>query len=274
MSASLVVLTDFLAVSNCALSYAATLAVPLHAHLVLLHLRHDGLLSPDEYSRQHTPQGEKQLEQVLGKLVHSLAVPAEVEISEEFLPDAVTDTVHHHHPLMLVLGRPGTATTPTELISVTVMDLLRTAPYPLLIVPTMGWEVQPPTHLLLAVDGQEFTLGRHAGVVDKLRAAFGARLSVAHITNPTDPQPPMSRETVWSVCASGLASDLTSTDVHELKYPSVAEGILQAGHELRADMLVLIARRHSLLGSLFHRSVTAQVIRESQLPILVLPSPD
>ena len=48
MTPSPVVLTDFHAVTNRALSYAAGLAVPLKAHL-LLHARHDALLVPEEY---------------------------------------------------------------------------------------------------------------------------------------------------------------------------------------------------------------------------------
>jgi hypothetical protein len=36
MKSSFVVLTDFFAVFNRALAYAAALAVPMHAHLVLL----------------------------------------------------------------------------------------------------------------------------------------------------------------------------------------------------------------------------------------------
>ena len=54
MTAAIVVHTDFLAVSNRALAYAAALAVPLEAHLVLLHVRHDGLLAPQEYADRHT----------------------------------------------------------------------------------------------------------------------------------------------------------------------------------------------------------------------------
>ena len=49
-------------------------------------------------------------------------------------------------------------------------------------------------------------------------------------------------------------------------------GILQEAAGQRADMLVVIARRHSLLGGLFHRSATAQLLRESAIPVLVLPA--
>lgn len=56
MIPSLVVLTDFFDVSNHALSYAAGLAVPLDAHLVLLHVRHDALLAPGSTATAGTPR--------------------------------------------------------------------------------------------------------------------------------------------------------------------------------------------------------------------------
>lgn len=45
MSPYLIILTDFFAVLNHALSYAAGLTMTLPAHLLLLHARHDELLA-------------------------------------------------------------------------------------------------------------------------------------------------------------------------------------------------------------------------------------
>ena len=57
MTPSIVVLTDFFAGTNRALSYAAGLAVPLKASLLLLHVRHDELLAPEEFASRHTTAG-------------------------------------------------------------------------------------------------------------------------------------------------------------------------------------------------------------------------
>src|SRR5688500_14774184 len=117
MTPAIVVLTDFFAVSNRALAFAAGLAVPLKAHLVLLHVRHDGLLSPEEYSKSELRRDEKEAEKVLNQLASSQPVPAEVQISDDFLTDAVAAAVRHHRPHLLVLGRPGTAATPVEIVT-------------------------------------------------------------------------------------------------------------------------------------------------------------
>ena len=73
---------------------------------------------------------------------------------------------------------------------------------------------------------------------------------------------------------SGLAPLTKGTEPKIIYHTHPAEGIMQGATELKADILIVVARRHSLLGSLFHRSVTAQLISESQLPILLLPAKD
>ncbi|GAB3242432.1 hypothetical protein GCM10027346_38670 [Hymenobacter seoulensis] len=273
MATSLVVLTDFFAVSNRALSYAAGLAVPLKAALVLLHVRRDGLLAPDEYHSLHSRRGERKTTHALQHLAEEQPVPTEVDISDDYLPDAVQAAVRHHHPLMLVLGRPGSATTPQEVVTSTAMDLLRHAPHPLLVVPTVGWDIFPPRRLLLAVDGESFRLFPHQDVIRQLLAATHGTLDVVHVTDEEHARLETD-EVMETVRQNALVDELTESQVHEVSQRTVVGGILQEAGRLEADMLVVVARRHSLLGSLFHRSVTAQLLQESPVPVLLLPAED
>lgn len=271
MTPALVVLTDFFSVSNRALSYAAGLAVPLQAHLVLLHVRHDGLLSPEGYTHRYH-RHERQTERALHELADCQPVPTQVEISEAFLPDAVAEAVRHHHPELLVLGRPGTAVQADEVIVSTAMDLLRHVPYPLLTVPTVGWDTFPPRRLALAVDGDEFALYRNQEIVKELLEAMHGTLSVVHVTDSKDPGAGAGRRAMHTVRNSEVAPLTPDTGLHLVYHPDAAAGILQGTAELQADLLIVVARRHSLLGSLFHRSVTAHIICESPIPVLVLPA--
>ncbi|ALW86726.1 hypothetical protein AUC43_17560 [Hymenobacter sedentarius] len=274
MTPAIVVLTDFFALANRALSYAAGLAVPLKAHLVLLHVRHDGLLSPEEYSHKAARRDEKQLQQELNKLASSQPVPAEVEISEDFLPEAVAEAVRHHQPQLLVLGRPGTAVAPMEVVTGAAMDLLRAVPYPLLIVPTVGWGDFPPRKLVLAVDGDEFTLFDNQGIMAQLLSALNATLTVLYVTNQKDPGAAAGHRIRHAIHKSGLEELTQGRAPHMVYHTHAKDGILLGATELNADLLVVVARRHSLLGSLFHRSVTAQLISESAIPLLLLPAQD
>lgn len=274
MTSPIVVLTDFFAVSNRALSYAAGLALPLQSQLVLLHVRHNGLLSPEEYINRGARHNERETLEALTKLAGTQPVPTQVEISEGFLPDAVTEAVRHHHPQLLVLGRPGTATMPAEVIVSAAMDLLRHVPHPLLTVPTVGWDTFPPHRLLLAVDGDDFMLYENQDILQHLLLSLQATLTIIHVTDTKDPGAAAGHDAMHSVRKSGLLSVKETEPVRIVYHTSVAEGILQGAAELEADLLVVIARRHSLLGGLFHRSVTAQIIGESPIPVLLIPAMD
>jgi nucleotide-binding universal stress UspA family protein len=273
MDTSLVVLTDFFAVSNRALSYAAGLAVPLRAHLVLLHVRQDRLLDPEEYKHEHSRRSELKITHTLEHLAAEQPVPAEVAISDEFLPDAVKDTVRRHHPLMLVLGRPGADSIPQEVVTSTVLDLIRHAPYPLLVVPAAGWDAFPPRRFLLAIDGQPFFLYQHQNVLRQLLYATQGTLDVVHVTDDEHVRPD-SLAVLRTITANDLVPPLPEDSLHEVYHPSIVGGILQQAAHQQADVLVVVARRHSLLGSLFHRSVTAQLLREISIPVLLLPAED
>ena len=271
MMPSLVVLTDFFAVTNRALSYAAGLAVPLNAQLVLLHVRYDGLPVPEGYGGQHTPRGERQTDRALLKLAAEQTVPTEVDVTAGFLPEALLEAVRRHHPLFLVLARPGDA---TELFASVVMDVLRHAPHPLLVVPTgAGWDAFPPRRLLLAVDGQPiaFTNREHKEVLSRLLHATQATLDVVHVTDDEQALPPAGA-VLETMRANDLVDNFVASQLHQVYNPTVVNGVLTEAGRQEADLLVVVARRHSLLGSLFHDSVTAQLLQESPIPVLILPA--
>ena len=273
MTPSIVVLTDFFAVTNRALSYAAGLAVPLNAQLVLLHTRYDGLPVPEGFGARHTPNGERKTDQALLRLASEQTVPTEVDVAEGLLPEAVTEAVRRHHPLFMVLGRPGAATEPAERLTTVVMDLLRHAPHPLLLVPAVGWDAFPPRRFLLAVDGQPFTFNDddHQEVLSRLLQATQATLDAVYVTDDEHALPGTGK-VLDTVRANDLVSTFAESRLHEVYHPTVVAGVLEEAARQEADMLVVVVRRHSLLGSLFHNSVTAQLIQESAIPVLLLPA--
>ncbi|OGX85411.1 hypothetical protein BEN47_14950 [Hymenobacter lapidarius] len=275
MTPSLVVLTDFFAVTNRALSYAAGLAVPLNAQLVLLHVRYDGMPVPEGYGGQHTPRGERKTDQALLKLAADQTVPTEVDVAQGFLPAALTEAVRRHQPLFVVLGRHSDSTESAELFTSVVMDVLRHAPHPLLVVPTVGWDKFPPRRLLLAVDGQPFAFADqdHQEVLSRLLHATNATLDVVHVTDDAQARPD-DGAVLETVRANDLVNVLAESRLHEVYSPTIVAGVLEEAARQEADLLVVVARRHSLLGSLFHSSVTAQLIQESAIPVLVLPAED
>jgi nucleotide-binding universal stress UspA family protein len=271
MMPSIVVLTDFFAVTNRALSYAAGLAVPLNASLLLLHTHHDELLAPKEFASRGTAEGEVKTLYALEKLAAEQPVATMVDISNFSLAEAVQEVVGQRPPLLVVLGRAGAEAAPEDLVTDTAMDLLRHTPYPLLVIPPAGWDAFPPRRLLLAVDGAPFRLVEYRDVLSRLLQATHGTLSLVHVTENDDPTPNPAA-VLDSVLTNYLVNKLLDSSLHQVYQNTVVGGILQEAAGQQADMLVVVARRHSLLGGLFHRSVTAQLLRESAIPVLVLPA--
>ncbi|MET4072856.1 universal stress protein [Hymenobacter sp. UYCo722] len=273
MTPSIVVLTDFFAVTNRALSYAAGLAVPLKASLLLLHARHDELLAPAAFASRHTAEGELRTLYAMEKLANEQPVATAVDISDFSLADAVQEVVGQRPPLLVVLGRARAEPSPEDLVTTTAMDLLRHTPYPLLVIPPTGWDAFPPRRFLLAVDGEPFSLVEYRDVLSQLLHATHGTLRLVQVIG--DGQlTPSAAAVLDTVRANDLVNELTESSLRQVYQNTVVGGIIQEAAGQQADMLVVIARRHSLLGGLFHRSATAQLLRESAIPVLVLPAAD
>ena len=273
MTPSLVVLTDFYAVTNRALSYAGGLAVPLRAQLVLLHVRHDPLLGPSTYYNADTPRGQRQTREALLDLAAEQSVPTMVDVAGGFLAEAVREAVRLHHPLFLVLARAGQDAETAEFVTGMAVDVLRHAPYPLLVVPAVGWDTFPPRRLLLVVDGEPFRLRPHQDILRRLLHATEGTLDVVHVTTDEEVRP-NTDEVRQIVVANNLVDQLPANRIHEVYNPSVLGGILQEAARQEADMLIVVARHHSAMGGLFHQSQTARLIQESPIPVLLLPAED
>ncbi|QKG55257.1 universal stress protein [Hymenobacter sp. BRD128] len=69
----------------------------------------------------------------------------------------------------------------------------------------------------------------------------------------------------------GLAPTLAGSALHRVVDARPAAGIWQATDELEADMLALLDQGHGWIHKLFSGSVIADVLRYSQVPVLLLP---
>lgn len=273
MTPSLLILTDFFQAANRALDYATNLARPLGARLVLLHVRRDSIIDPEMFTGKLTNLDNEALNLAFNSLTNDLPVPAVVEIGHGRVAYAVADAVSRHHPTLVVLGRPDTEDTPDELVSTTALDILRTAPYPMLVVPHSVHSTNPPRRVLLAVDGETFSLGPHASAVRHLLESLQAEVTVLHVEESSNSTAATTTGALATVEATGLTMGLPQpVRTHSILASAPAEAILQAARPADFDLVVLIARPRSFLGALFHHSITAQVLLHCAVPVLVLPA--
>jgi nucleotide-binding universal stress UspA family protein len=257
MQPAFVVFTDFSAAAERALRYTTPLARALNGRLVLLHVYQDPYIEP-EAAMMTVPlvlENRKERLAQLTERARQLALPAEAELSVEALADAMADVVQRHQPLML-----GHQAAP----------ILQAARYPLLLVPESWPTDQPPRRLVVAADEHGFWLTPASLALQGLLAGWHAPTTVVHV----GPAHGASRAVIGfeAVRRTGLFGPLTDNDLYEVREEAPADGVLHAVAELQADLLVVLARPHTFLGELFHRSVTGQLLRRSPVPVLVLPT--
>ena len=272
MAVSLLILTDFFQAANHALDYATNLALPLKARLVLLHVRRDSVLDPEMFTGHLSNLSQQAINLALNRVAHDLPVPVVAEIGHGQLSYAVADAISRHHPALIVLGRPDESAIPDELVQTTSLDILRASPYPMLVVPHKVAHAMLPRRVLLAVDGEAFSLGEHASTVRQLLMALGAELTVVYVAPAGPDLEAEAAAALVTVQQTGLTVGLPAGQVRAVASDHPAEGILKTAKAADFDMVMVIARPRSFLGKLFHRSVTAQVLLHSTLPVLVVPA--
>ena len=116
-----------------------------------------------------------------------------------------------------------------------------------------------------------FTLAAPALALKELLNALQPTTAVVHVA-PEGHGPSYGDVALKSVMSTELFGHLTNNSLYEVREEAPADGILHAATELDSQLIVVLARPHTFLGGLFHRSVTAQVLRHSPVPVLVLPT--
>lgn len=270
MAFSLLVPTDFLQPADCALAYADRLAGAIDAHVVLLHVRRDALLDPERLTGRADAQSPEIIALALESLARTVSAPVVAETGHGQVASAVVAALGRHQPALAVLGHRNTTALPDELVATVPLDLLRIAPQPMLVVPVGAATAVVPRRVLLAIDSEHFSLGEHTGVAHHFLVALQAQLTLLHVAPHQSAV--TDNKALEAVERTGLSLDLPALTFQHLTHADPAAGILQFIAEGQFEMVALIARPRSFLGALFHRSVTAQVLLHSPVPILVLPA--
>ena len=274
MKLTLIVLTSFYPAGRQALQFADTLAGAVGGRLVLLHAKRISFVDPYAFAgeswRRQELESEAETEVQLTRMAGQLRSPATVELATDLLPGLARDLAARYHPAVFVVGRPAAGKGIPEYVSTIAMELLRAVNLPVLLVPVETPARVVPQRVLIAADSEEFALpDTHAGVQHLLRALH-PQLTVAHVSPLEDDAGCV--DALAAVQRSGLIAGLPAPAVRGYLHDEPAQGVVEAIRTGQPDLVLVLARAHSYLGELFHRSVTAQVIGSSPVPVLAVPA--
>ena len=275
MNPSIVVLTNLSEAAEKTARYAAVLGAPLHAHVALLHFYHDPVMLAPELAVVTVAQTDRSYADAaagMQALAHRLPGTAEVMVSARPMPDAVAEAVQRYHPLLLAMGLSPEHDFLDELLHNQVLPILRATHQPLLLVPEAAPAPVVPRRVLLALDGEPSRLNAAGQQLAPLLAAWQAAYTVTHVVDGHEPVTPPRRLALADVRARGVVPPDAPLQLYQEADATAADGIMQALADTQADLLVLIARPRSFLGRRFHHSVTAEVLRRSPVPVLLVPA--
>ena len=269
MTPSIVVFTDFSAAAERARSYAAALAVCLKAQVHLLHVYppapEEARVGPGTHARDAS-ENRRLLVQVAADMLGSTtATTVEADWDE-----AVSEIIRLHQPLLLVAGLTATDGPPNEWSSTRILPLAYQTGYPLLLVPEHlpNAALRPPHCLALAVRDKSFRLAPKATVVAGLLDAL--RMVPVPVTVFPPEEATSGEQGLRSAQECGLTATLYRSSLHRVIGNQPARGILQAVHELSADMLTLLDPGHGWVYNLFNDNTIEQVLRHARVPVLLL----
>ncbi len=279
MNPSLLVLANLPEAAAHTARYAAALGQSLGLRLALLHCYlYPTLLEPALVGEvvEQLDRNEAETLAALRALASRLPVPAEVVEAGGLVEDDVAAAIRRYQPLLLVMGLGPEQGLLDELLRSQVLPVLRATGRPVLLVPARppaaaGAQVAP-RRVLVAVDGEPFALAASSRALGALLGSWAAAYTVVHIDLNSALLGTSGQQALADVRASKLLPPGTPLALYEACDQAPAAGVRQAAADTQADMLVLVARPRSFWGELFHRSVTAEVLRHSRVPVLLLPA--
>ena len=272
MKPTLLVLTDSSPAAERARAYAAVLAAPLGAEVHLLHVYPTPPTTPSigQVLRATTARYVRQELHALEAVAAVMPVPATATTLAQPWDEAVQEALARHQPLLVVAGLTATDDLLDEWLSNRALPLAHDTGYPLLLVrqhlPAAA--LRPPRCLVLAVRDQYFTLTPEALALTPLLAALDAAVVPTTVALPNESNAGRHGLTAAQEC--GLTPALAGSSLHRVEAEEPAAGLQQAVKELSADMLVLLDPGHGWVSKLFGESVIDEVLRHTQVPVLLL----
>ncbi|TPG58460.1 universal stress protein [Hymenobacter nivis] len=273
MELNFVVLTDAAPADEPLLGYAAALAAAVGATLHLVHVVSMPPIATLEYGlplldKTYVPAVREGLRLAAARL----PVPTTVDVLESDWSGALTQVLAAHQPALVLAGLTATNGPLDEQLSNRALSLPHQTGYPLLLVPERlpAAAQRPPRHLVLAVEDQPFQLTPPARALAPLLDGLACPITPVTVL-PLHHPLAAGEAGLLAARTCGLAAALTSAQLRRVVGVRPATGIGEAADALEADLVALLDQGHGWVHKVFSGSVIADVLRFSQVPVLLLP---
>ncbi len=163
---------------------------------------------------------------------------------------------------IIVMGITGGSQLEEILVGSNTVDVVKTSAYPVIVVPTHSG-FTPVRKVVFACDLRKVAKTTRKDVLTRLLDIFQPELHVVNIQKE-------GRENFHPEENQALDNMLHNYNpqYHFLDRPNVPDAVTSFAQEQKADLLLIIPKRHGLFDSIFKRSNTSRIAFHTNVPLL------
>lgn len=270
---TIIIATDFSDVAENAAYYGAEMAKDIEAELILFHTYHMPV-SPADLPlqsvnvvelKQNAEKSMNELEEKIKRITGDT-----VKITKEsilgYMPEDLEVYCKSTQPFMIIMGAKGVTDLEHLFFGSTTLSTIRHLTWPVIAVPQTQ-KYYSIKKIGFACDFTEAVETTPADRIKELVKTFNAELHVLKIAPKHHKLTTLtSHETVL---LHAMLEEIKPA-YHYIENDDVEAGVHQFAEQNGLDIVIVIPKKHSLIGSFFHKSNTKKFLTKSQIPVICM----
>jgi nucleotide-binding universal stress UspA family protein len=265
--------TDFSNVSLNAVEYAASMAIATNSNLALFHvcevplpLSEVPISSIDMQSLIDDANATiSRLKLKLNESYKGLHISTEVRLSSSIF-EQLRDYCTVNSPFAVVIGSNATGALERFMLGNTAVSLAQDLEWPLIVVPPTA-TFTSIRNVGLASDFEDVQHSTPLAELINVITAFNARLHVVHVKESGKPDREKDHQEFTNL--REMLKNLHPS-YHIVSNAHIDKEIHNFAERNKLDMLIVIPRRHGMLGKLLHKSHTRQIVLHAHIPTMAI----
>lgn len=262
--------TDFSENAQNALNYAIELAILYKAEVILFnayHLPYAGATMMIDISDVLKKESDKSLEELREKIVADYPnIKVSIESTQNDLVPAIKLMLQHHSPDIIVMGTHGATDVGSKMFGTNTAAAIQDLDCPILAIPPKA-VFEGIRNIALVSDLEPVPSEGYYQFIKGFTNKFDANLNLVSVNNGNLGDPGEQYQKV-----NDLEENFKDVE-HKMKMvydTSVVNGIQRYMQDEHNQVVIVLSRTRGFFQSLFHKSISRQLVHQSNIPLLVL----
>ena len=269
---TIIVATDFSAISINAAYYAVDMAAAIKAQVLLMHAVSIPLMvaeapMPAETFETMLDDANDELQKLQEKLniYSNHKAPITCKAMLGTLLNEIEDIANDLDVFAIAMGIQGAGETNRVLFGSNTINMMRNMAYPIIIVPANA-SFKGIKNIGLACDLKDVTETIPVDVITDIVSLFNSSLHIFSVTKPDEADASILPESI------SLQNQFIKLQpkMHLVTNENIETGIFESAEKEKIDLLMIIPKEHGLIYSLFHRSISKAIVTHPHIPMLAI----